>query len=62
MNIHGNTGKQNALKGDESKSTNIHIRCSSKEKASIVRHLKKGEKLSEFVLMACDKEVTRRES
>ncbi|MFC4699371.1 hypothetical protein ACFO4O_04260 [Glaciecola siphonariae] len=47
---HGNTGNTNAMKGDIKKSSFIQIRCTQEEKALIVRNLKNGEKLSDFML------------
>lgn len=60
MNKHGNTGKQNAMKGDEPASSYLHIRVTRTQKASWVRCLNDSEKLSQFVINACNKEMRER--
>ena len=40
----------------------IQIRCTQQQKSAIVRQLKDGEKLSEFMLKAASEKIKRRKA
>jgi len=60
---HHNTGRRNAAKPESEKSlSQIQIRVKDTEKSLIVRNLKSGETLRNFMMTLAIKEATRRQS
>jgi len=58
---HFNTGNQYAKKADTKKS-DIHIRCRSSDKDLMIRNLKDGENLSDFIMTLALDQANKRES
>ena len=60
MKQHGNTGKQNALKGESAATSFLHIRVTPQTKALYVKQAQSEKlKLSEWVIRALNKEAGR---
>ena len=53
---HGNTGKKNALKGDDVADAYLHIRCTKAQKGEYIKASRsKGLKLTQWALEHLDK-------
>lgn len=56
---HHNTGRRNAAK-DDKPLTHLSMRCKQSDKALIVRNLKRGETLTDFIIgLAVDEAALR---
>lgn len=63
MKQHGNTGKQNALKGTSAATSFLHIRITPQGKALYVRQAQReGLKLSEWVIGTLNKNLAEFEA
>ena len=52
---HGNTGKQNAKKGEDVADSYIHLRCTKEQKIKYIQKSKgKGIKLTQWILDILD--------